>query len=306
MAWYLCTAAMLVHVPGPHGEFDANWYIIGTHIHVPDRLNSFGGHPYAYIAVFTLAILIGIINDRNGVLSRLLSWKPLAWIGVISYGLYLYHFFIIVVLSERFLTPPTADQPPITHPWKVVAIGIPLTFLIATISFYAVEKPCLKLKDRFRGPRLPSSQPDFLGAPMPQAHKSMPENPDNVEHSPGFAHEKLEGWIPALASDAEISEALEKAFDYRGDVTITRKDGSTIEGYIFDRRTGASLADSAVRLFPKDQDQKLSVPYNQIAALAYTGRDTAAGKTWETWLKKYAEKKAAGEKNIGLEAEKLD
>lgn len=141
---------------------------------------------------------------------------------------------------------------------------------------------------------------------MPQETKSMPQNPDDMEVAPGTVHEKLEGWVPALASEDEIRTALEKAFDYRGDVSITRKDGTTIEGYIFDRRTGSSLANSAVRLFPKDKDEKVSIAYDQIAALAFTGKDTAAGKSWETWLKKYQEKKAAGEKNIGIEAEKLD
>jgi len=61
-----------------------------------------------------------------------------------------------------------------------------------------------------------------------------------------------------------------------------------------------------VRLFPKNEDQNVSVPYNQVARVEFTGRDTAVGKSFETWVKKYAEKKAAGEKNIGLEAEKLD
>ena len=46
--------------------------------------------------------------------------------------------------------------------------------------------------------------------------------------------------------------------------------------------------------------------YSQIAALTFTGRDTAAGKSWQAWLKKYLEKKAAGEKNIELEPENLD
>ena len=127
-----------------------------------------------------------------------------------------------------------------------------------------------------------------------------------MEHSPGFAHEKLEGWVPALAGDEDIRAALEKAFDYRGDVTITKKDGAVIDGYIFDRRIGKSLADSVVRLYPKDRDEKVSIRYEEIGALAFSGRDTAAGKSWETWLKKYTEKKAAGEKNIGIEAEKLD
>ena len=128
---------------------------------------------------------------------------------------------------------------------------------------------------------------------------------DSLEVAPGFKHEKLEGWVPELAGEEEIRQALEKAFDYRGDVTITRKDGSKVEGYIFDRRTGKTLADSAVRLFPKDADQKIAIPYSDIAALAFSGRDTAAGKSFEAWVRKYWEKKAAGEKNIGIQAEEL-
>jgi hypothetical protein len=142
---------------------------------------------------------------------------------------------------------------------------------------------------------------------MPQETKSHPFNADELEVAPGFAHENLEGCIPPLASDEEIRAALEKAFDYRGDVTITRKDGSAIEGYIFDRRSGGkTLAECVVRLFPKDNDEKISIPYSDIARLVFSGKDTAAGKSFETWVRKYQEKKAAGEKNIRLEPEKLD
>src|SRR5260370_18885388 len=130
--------------------------------------------------------------------------------------------------------------------------------------------------------------------------------PDALEGARGTQHEQLEGWIPQLASEEEIRIALEKAFDYRGDVTITRKDGSKIEGYLFDRRTARTLAESSVRLYPKDSDQKLAISDADTAALAFTGRDTATGKRWEAWMKKYAEKKAAGEKNIALQPEPLD
>ncbi len=140
-----------------------------------------------------------------------------------------------------------------------------------------------------------------------EAAQAVPHaNPDTLEVAPGTAHEQLEGWIPQLATDDEIRVALEKAFDYRGDVTITRKDGSRIEGYLFDRRTAATLQDSLVRLYPKNSNEKVSVAYADIAALAFTGRDTAAGKSWEAWMKKYAQKKAAGETNIALEPEPLD
>ena len=131
-------------------------------------------------------------------------------------------------------------------------------------------------------------------------------NPDALELAPGTAHENLEGWIPQLASEEEIRGALEKAFDYRGDVTITRKDGTKIEGYLFDRRSAGTLRNSVVRILPKSSREKIAVSYADIAALAFTGRDTAAGKSWEAWMKKYAAKKAAGETNIALEPEPLD
>ncbi len=131
-------------------------------------------------------------------------------------------------------------------------------------------------------------------------------NAEELEVVPGFEHENLQGraWEPS--SEDELREGIEKAFDYRGDVTILRKDGSEVEGYIFDRRTGATLAESVVRLFPKGDANKLAIPYSDIASLRFTGRDTAAGKSWEAWLRKYWEKKAAGEQNIELTPEKLD
>jgi hypothetical protein len=132
------------------------------------------------------------------------------------------------------------------------------------------------------------------------------ENPDEIEVAAGREREQLEGWIPALATDGEIREALEKAFDYRGDITITKKDGSQIVGYLFDRRQGSSLADSFVRIIPSNTPTKVTIAYSDIAALAFSGRDTAAGKTFEAWVKKYWEKKAAGERNIQIEPEKLD
>jgi hypothetical protein len=128
---------------------------------------------------------------------------------------------------------------------------------------------------------------------------------DELEHIAGREREQLEGWVPTLASEAEIREALEKAFDYRGDITVTLKDGRKVEGYLFDRRTGSSLETSFIRIIPTNDRTKLNVAYADVAALAFTGRDTAAGRSFEAWVKKYWEKKAAGEKNIQIEPEKL-
>lgn len=135
---------------------------------------------------------------------------------------------------------------------------------------------------------------------------SVSVDPDSLEVAPGTAHEKLEGWVPSLANEDDLRKALEQAFDYRGDVSVTRKDGTRIEGYIFDRSNGTRLADSFVRLLPKDGSPKIKISYAEIAALAFTGRDMAAGKSWENWVRQYWEKKAAGEKNISIQPESLE
>jgi len=145
-------------------------------------------------------------------------------------------------------------------------------------------------------------------APFTSASTSegSPLNPDTLEVAPGTVHETVQGWVPKLATEDELRVALEKAFDYRGDVTITLKDNSNIEGYLFDRTTGPSLTTSFVRILPKDSSQKLKISYAEIAALAFTGRDTAAGKSWEAWVGKYWQKKATGEGDLSLEPESLD
>ena len=129
---------------------------------------------------------------------------------------------------------------------------------------------------------------------------------DALEVVSGRDRDQIEGWVPELATEAELRDALEQAFDYRGDVTITRKDGSKIEGYLFDRRSAKTLKDSVVRLYPKTSNEKVAISYADIAALAFSGRDTAAGKSWEAWMRKYAEKKAAGEKDLSLHPEPLE
>ena len=130
-------------------------------------------------------------------------------------------------------------------------------------------------------------------------------NPDDIEVAAGYEHEHLEGWVPDLAAESQLREALEKAFDYRGNITVTRKDGSKIEGYVFDRRAAASLEQSVVRIIPT-KGGKVSVSYADIRGLEFSGKDTAAGKSFESWVTKYWAKKAAGEKNIQIEPEALD
>jgi hypothetical protein len=129
---------------------------------------------------------------------------------------------------------------------------------------------------------------------------------EELELAPGAEHQNLEGWVPELASEDDLRQALEKAFDYRGDVTLTLKGGERIEAYIFNRQMGKTLADSYVQYFMPKVPEKRRVSYAEIARLEFSGKDRAAGKHWEDWVKAYNEKKAAGEKNIALHPDKLD
>jgi hypothetical protein len=131
-------------------------------------------------------------------------------------------------------------------------------------------------------------------------------DPDQLEVAPGRQKESLEGWIPDLASAEDLRLALEKAFDYRGDVTLTRKDGAKVEGYVYDRVSGPTPETSFVRVLPRDSSTRLKIAYSEIAALAFSGRDTAAGKSWEAWVRKYWEKKTLGGGPASLDPESLE
>jgi hypothetical protein len=143
-------------------------------------------------------------------------------------------------------------------------------------------------------------------ADRPIHTEGSPLNPDDLEVAPGTHRESVQGWVPQLATEEELRIALEKAFDYRGDITITLKNGSKIEGYVFDRVTGSTLETSFIRVLFKDSNQREKIAYADIRALVFTGRDAAAGKSWEAWVRKYWEEKAAGEGQVSLQPGSLE
>ena len=103
-----------------------------------------------------------------------------------------------------------------------------------------------------------------------------------------------------VAAESELRAALEQAFDYRGDVTITLKSGETVVGYVFDRRPGKSLADSFVRVLPQDSHQRRDIAYAEIAGAGLYRTRHRSGQELGSLGQKIQEKKAAGETNIGL------
>ena len=133
---------------------------------------------------------------------------------------------------------------------------------------------------------------------MPQETKAK------SEASGADAPASLQGWNVDLSDPATAMDVLEKAFDFRGDVTITRASGAAVTGYVFDRRRGRDLSDSSVRLLAAAGDERITIPFADIRRVEF-GKDAAHGKSFETWMKKYIEKKLAGEK-ASIESEALD
>ena len=122
-----------------------------------------------------------------------------------------------------------------------------------------------------------------------------------ADKSPSPESQHLEGRVFRPANDAERRQAVDVAFDYRGDVSLELASGETITGYIFNRNSSA--APPALQLFPKDQPGTRVIPYADVVTIAFTGEDTASGKSWETWVqKKESERKAEAER-IKVEAE---
>ncbi len=126
------------------------------------------------------------------------------------------------------------------------------------------------------------------------------------EHTPDADADARQGVVVDDSDPDRLREAIELAMHYRGDVTLTcRRTGREIEGYLFDRVPGATPAELAIRLLLPGSDERVTIRLDDIAALRFSGRDTAAGKSFETWMKKYVQKKLAGE-TADIHAEPLE
>jgi len=119
----------------------------------------------------------------------------------------------------------------------------------------------------------------------------------------GHEHPKLEGKAVRPKNFAELVDAIDTAFDYRGDVTLELKDGRTLEGFLFNRER--DIAAPVVKLFPKNQPGELVVAYAEIAAISFSGEDKAFGKSWDAWAAKNEAQRKADEERARAEAAAL-
>lgn len=123
--------------------------------------------------------------------------------------------------------------------------------------------------------------------------------PAETKSAPNLRDTSLQGAVFTFQSEQDRVEGIDKAFDYRGDVTL-QVSGETIEGYIFNR--DASARPPRIELFVKGSDEPRIIPYADIESIAFTGRDTADGKSWDAWVSKKAEQRQAEAEKLAAEA----
>jgi hypothetical protein len=125
--------------------------------------------------------------------------------------------------------------------------------------------------------------------------------PADIKTQPNpHRHASLEGAVFTFQSEADRIEGIDKAFDYRGDVSITLRN-EQIEGYIFNREPKASPP--RIEVFIKGSDQPRIIPYADVMAIAFTGKDTADGKSWDAWVNKKEHERQAEAERIRAESE---
>ena len=98
---------------------------------------------YLFTIVAVGLVLPAMFGDpRRGLVRRVLGWRPLLYLGMISYGVYLYHFAVLRQLENWDLA--SLGSKTTTLIWFPLALGGGM--LLATISYYAAERPILRLK----------------------------------------------------------------------------------------------------------------------------------------------------------------
>ncbi|MCS6292335.1 MAG: hypothetical protein H8J66_04615 [Nitrospira sp.] len=118
---------------------------------------------------------------------------------------------------------------------------------------------------------------------------------DTKNHSAQGAVSSLQGRQFTPHSFAELAEAIELAFDYRGDVTVTLRSGQPVTGYLFNRTVKGQ--DSTFEVFPEGDSGVQLIRYADVVSVAFSGEDTASGNSWESWVaKKESERKAEADR----------
>jgi hypothetical protein len=101
----------------------------------------------------------------------------------------------------------------------------------------------------------------------------------------------LEGWTPEPNAELPLARIIDLAFDYRGNTTVVLRDGVELPGYVSNR--DAEAATPYLEMFDPEGGGPHRLAYADVRTVHFTGKDTAAGKSYAAWLAKKQAEKAA-------------
>ncbi len=107
---------------------------------------------------------------------------------------------------------------------------------------------------------------------------------------PGGDDASLEGWAPEPSDDLPLGRIVDLAFDYRGNTTVVKTDGTEVIGYVFNRNADADRP--FIQLFDAAGNGPLTIPYAEIRTIRFTGKDTASGASYTAWARRRDREKA--------------
>jgi hypothetical protein len=101
----------------------------------------------------------------------------------------------------------------------------------------------------------------------------------------------FEGWMPEPDAELSLTRIIDLAFDYRGNTTVILQDGAELHGYVSNRDAEADTP--YLEMFDAEGAGPHRVPYADVRTIHFTGKDTAAGKSYAAWLARKQAEKAA-------------
>jgi hypothetical protein len=93
--------------------------------------------------------------------------------------------------------------------------------------------------------------------------------------------DSLEGWAPEIGPGLPVGRVVDLAFDYRGNTTVVKTDGSELEGYVFNRN--ADVPEPFIQMFDTNGTGPHTIRFSEIRTIRFTGKDTAAGQSHAAW-----------------------
>lgn len=103
---------------------------------------------YPLVGIGTSLIIYSLTQGNLWAVSPLLSNKALAYLGKISYGLYVYHK-LGIFLAYKMIKPYMEPTRELAYPLAGLALSFVITVVISVVSYEAFEKAFLRMKDRF-------------------------------------------------------------------------------------------------------------------------------------------------------------